>query len=87
MRRVFNDAVISIGALTVLFAILLAVDERVREYAVGLVRRTDISTAGGRMVDLGGTLLLAARDQSMEHAPLTIFAIAACVLVAFMFRT
>lgn len=32
-------------------------------------------------------LLTAARDQSIEHAPLVIFTLAAAVLVLFMTRT
>ena len=87
MRRVFNDALISMGALAILFVTLVSIDERVRDYLSLAVRDANAADAGAGLVNLGGVLLLAARDQSLAHAPLTIFVVAAVVLVLFMLRT
>ena len=40
------------------------------------------STAG----DLAGAVLIAARDQSLDHAPLAVFVVAASALVLAMLR-
>jgi hypothetical protein len=42
---------------------------------------------GDRVSELGGALMTALRTQSIENAPLLIFATAGGVLFLFMFRT
>ena len=90
MRRPFRDAMLSIGALAVLLLALVAVDDRVREQlALRLAKppSAELASAGERLRDLATVVLEAARDQSLEHAPLMIFVLAATVLVLFMLRT
>lgn len=71
----------------VLFA-LISVDERVRDRFGDLVSRgNSLSPWGDRAGDLGGALVSAARYQSLENAPLLVFAAAGAVLVAFMLKT
>ena len=77
------------GFLLVLIA-LVAVDERVARqlrllFAQGPPREFD--AAGDRLAALGNALLVAARDQSIDHAPMLVFAAVAVVLVFFMVRT
>jgi hypothetical protein len=90
MRRAFNDALISMGALVLLFLALVAFDDRVREQ-VSLrfsgSASSQLVSAGTQVRDFATVILDAARDQSIEHAPLMIFALAATVLVLFMLRT
>jgi hypothetical protein len=88
---VLTDALLSIGALGVLLVTLISVDERVRQRVAGLLTSTpdssDLVDAGAQLHDISAVLLAAARDQSIEHAPLLVFAAAAIVLVLCMVRT
>lgn len=90
MRRTISDALISIGALAALLVTLIAFDDRVRD-VVSLRFSTgasaDLVGAGTQIRDIGAVLLDVARDQSMQHAPLMMFVLAATVLVMFMVRT
>ena len=90
MRRLVNDALISVGAVTLLLAALVAVDNRVRDYVVNTARGAapdNATDAGTRLGDLGSIVLTAVRDQSLAYAPLTIFAIVAVILLVLMVRT
>jgi len=91
MRRVFSDAVISLAALILLLLMLVSVDDRVREQVTGFVRGTPGSSqmvnVGRELREVSTVVIDAARDQSVAHAPLVIFSLAATVLVLFMVRT
>ena len=87
MRRLKTDAAISALALFVLLAALVIIDPRVREQAMRLTSPSAVVDAGGRFKDIGTTIAVAARDQSMEHAPMLMFAVIATLLVLFMLRT
>ena len=90
MRRAFGEALMSAGVLTILLLVLAAVDDRVREQiSLRLAARPSVELAGAgeRVRDLTTVIIDAARDQSIEHAPLVIFVLAAAVLVMFMLRT
>jgi hypothetical protein len=91
MRRVINDALISVGALGVLIVGLVSVDERMRERLAAALSDPPSSAqlvhAGDRVRDVAAVLIMAAKDQSIEHAPLVIFGVAATILVLFMVRT
>jgi hypothetical protein len=90
-RSGFGEAAMSAGAVLLLLGVLMSLDPRVREavrFGSGAGRpATEVVQAGGRARDLVLVLLEAARDQSIDHAPLMIFALAAAVLVLFMVRT
>jgi len=91
MRRAISDALISMGALAVLLLALVSVDDRVRERITTMLAAPPSSAqivgAGEKMREVSAIVVSAARDQSIEHAPLMIFAAAATVLVLFMVRT
>lgn len=91
IRRAFDDALISVGALIALILVLAAFDGRVREQIslrLGSGRASaQVIDAGVVVRDLTGVVADAVRDQSIEHAPLVIFVLAATVLVLFMLRT
>jgi hypothetical protein len=71
----------------VLFA-LASVDARVRERVGEVVTGGDgLTPWGDRVSDLGGALFSAVRHQSIENAPLVVFAAVGAVLFVFMFRT
>jgi hypothetical protein len=77
-----------IGALALGLAII---DERVREHVVGLASGRgpsgELVSAGERLAELARVTLLAVREQSIEHAPLTLFALVALVLFTLMLRS
>ena len=89
-RRTFGDALISTGAVIVLLLALVAIDDRVREQ-VSLRFKTaptaDLVSAGSQVQDLATVMFEAARHQSIQHAPLVIFVVAASFLTLFMLRT
>jgi hypothetical protein len=91
MRRVISDALISLGALLLLLVALVSIDERVRARVEGLVTTppssSEIAGVGAVYGNVSTLMYKAARDQSVEHAPMVIFAVAATVLVLFMLRT
>ena len=91
MRRVISDALISVGAVLLLLVALVSIDDRVRERVEGLVatppRASEIARVGAQIENTSSSIYKAARDQSVEHAPMVIFAVAATVLVLFMLRT
>lgn len=79
------------GAVVLLLTVLVGMDQRVRDVLTlhgGTGRPADdVLVAGGRARDLALAVLDAVRDQSLEHAPLMIFVLAATVLMLIMLRT
>jgi hypothetical protein len=66
---------------------LTSVDARVRERVSDVVTGGDSLTPwGDRVSDLGNALVLAVRHQSIENAPLLIFAAVGAVLFVFMLK-
>lgn len=90
MRRVFGDALISAAALVVLLVGLVAIDDRVRDRVLSVIRTGEMSSSVGSVTslagDVAGVLVMAARDQSLDHAPLAVFVVAATALVLAMLR-
>lgn len=90
MRRAINEALMSAATVALLLLVLVAVDDRVRsEVKLRFVSHPteQLTVAGQQARDLTSVIAQAARDQSVAHAPLVIFAVAATVLVVFMLRT
>ena len=91
MRRAIGEAMMTAGGALALVLALVLLDDRVRDQ-IGMV--LDARHPGATLTDLGGRaghiaaiVAIAARELSLEHAPLVIFALAATVLVLFMLRT
>jgi hypothetical protein len=83
--RRYGLSIVVFGLL--LFA-LVAVDQRVRDRFDDLVAgRADVSPWDDRLADLGDAVAVAVRRQSLENAPLVVFATVGAVLFVFMFRT
>jgi hypothetical protein len=90
-RRRAGDVLISMGALSALLITLVLIDGRVREQVSmrigGAQASADLVNAGSAVRDVVTVVFEAARDQSIEHAPMFIFVLVATVLVLFMLRT
>jgi hypothetical protein len=91
MQRTLRDAMLTAGSALALVLLLVLVDDRVRLQISAVF---DTSHPGDALAGLGGRasqvmniVFLAARTQSLDHAPLVVFAVAAAVLTLFMLRT
>jgi hypothetical protein len=90
MRPAISDVMWTAGGALVLIATLVAFDARVREQvSMRLEARPaeQIVLAGHQVRNLTAVVVQAARDQSIDHAPLVMFSVAAMVLTLFMLRT
>ena len=63
---------------------LMWADDRVRDVLTS--QAGSASTWGSRASDIGTVMLSAARHQSIENAPMVVFAVVGAVLVLFMLR-
>ncbi len=89
-RPGIGETLVSIACLVAVLTLLVAVDVRVREHFSLLfseVTSEGVGTWGDRLVAFGGAVFDAARDRSVEEAPLLIFAGVGIVLLLFMLRT
>ena len=91
MRRAIGDAMMTAGSALTLVLALVLLDDRVRDQLSAVVdpRHPGAALAdmGQRVNQIAAIVAVAARNQSIDHAPLVIFALAATVLVLFMLRT
>ena len=90
MRRALNEALMSVATVAIMLFVLVAFDDRVRgELTRRLVSHPtqQLAAAGQQARDFTSVIAQAAHDQSLAHAPLLIFSVAATVLVVFMLRT
>jgi hypothetical protein len=91
VRQTIGDAVLTAGGAMVLVLALVTFDDRVRDQITAVFDARHPSDAiagiGGRITEIVAILAQAMRSQSIEHAPLVIFALAATVLVLFMLRS
>lgn len=90
LRRACGDVAVSAGVLGLVLAVLMSVDLRVREQvraAVTSASPTGVADVRTQLRDVASALFDAARTQSVEHAPMMIFIVAASVLLLWMVRT
>jgi hypothetical protein len=80
--------ILSMAVFVLVLGGLVSVDQRVRDRFYNLVTGGDgISSWDDGLVQLGDALVSAVRYQSIENAPLLIFATVGAVLFLFMVRT
>lgn len=88
MKLGVREAIVSPAVFAGVLLMLVSVDERVRERFGSVVSSGDgLAPWGERLADLGDAVMSAVRYQSIENAPLVIFATVGAVLVLFMFRS
>jgi hypothetical protein len=88
MKLGFRQAIASAAVFSAVLVILVSIDERVRDrFAELFSGGAGLSPWGDRAGELGNALLVALRSQSIENAPLLVFAAVGAVLVMFMVRT
>ena len=89
-KRPFAGVFAAVGGVLALIVCLAAIDTDVRQQVAGIftgAAPTEVTSVAADVRDLGLVVVQAVNDQSIEHAPLVIFALAASVLVLFMLRT
>ena len=83
-----KQGLISGGVFVILIFALVSVDARVQERFSELVaNQGSVSSFTDRASQLGGALVKAIKYQSLENAPMVIFATVGAVLFLFMVRT
>jgi hypothetical protein len=90
MRRAFDDALMSAGAVLVLLLVLVAVDDRVRAQIwrqAAAPPSVELAGIASQVSHVAHVVAHVVHDQSIAHAPMLIFSLAAAVLVLFMLRT
>jgi hypothetical protein len=78
---------ISLTGLVIVLAGLTFVDPRVRDQFRAVLSGQDGGTLGARVSELADALMTALRYQSIENAPLLVFAAVGAILFLFMVRT
>ncbi len=89
-RPGIGEAMASVLCLLAVLATLVAVDVRVHDRFAALVGQASsegVSTWGERARAFGDAVLQAARDRSIDQAPLLVFSVIGGALVIFMLRT
>jgi hypothetical protein len=81
-----REGALSVAVFSALMFALLSVDPRVRDHASDLFRG-GASPFTSRLGELGDALWTAARLQSIDNAPMLVFAAVGAVLTVFMLRS
>jgi hypothetical protein len=82
-----REGAVSVGVFATVMIGLMSFDPRVRDTVSDVFGSGAVSPWGDRLGDLGNALWMAARQQSIENAPLLVFATVGAVLMVFMLRS
>jgi hypothetical protein len=85
-----RDWATSMAGFMAVLVTLIVFDERVARQLTIMFRRTpdrELLVMRDWLGSLGAAVAVAARDQSIEHAPMLVFTMFAILLVIFMVRT
>ena len=86
MKLGVREGALSATVFSCVFFALLSVDPRVREHASDLFSG-GASPWSSRLGELGDALWTAARAQSIDNAPMLVFATVGILLTLFMLRS
>jgi hypothetical protein len=88
MKLGFRQGIASAAVFAAVVLMLISVDDRVRDRFGDLFSGSgSLSPWGDRVSDLGNAVMSAIRYQSIENAPLLVFAAAGAILFAFMLKS
>ena len=90
MKLGVRQAIASAAVFGAVLLVLISIDDRVRDRFNDLVFGGGggaLTPWGDRAGDLGNALMSAAKHQSLENAPLLVFAAVGAVLVVFMLKS
>jgi hypothetical protein len=83
----FREGIASAAVFGFVMFALISIDPRVKAQVTDLVRAGSVTSWSDRLGDLGGALWAAARDHSIDSAPLLVFATVGAVLTVFMLKS
>ena len=84
----FREGAMSAGVFGGVMFALVSVDPRVHDRVSDLVGSTaSVAPMGARIGELGDALWSAVRHQSIDNAPLVVFATVGVILTIFMLRS
>jgi len=89
-RRGVGEAMASLLCVMVVLGTLVAVDSRVHDRFSALVNQTSsdsLTTWRQRAGAFSDAVIQAARDRSIDQAPLLVFTVVAAALLIFMLRS
>jgi hypothetical protein len=87
MKLAVRQSIASVAVFVAVLVMLVSVDDRVHDRFSDLTSGNAGSSLAGRAGDLGSAVVAAVRHQSIENAPLLVFAVGGAVLVVFMVKT
>jgi hypothetical protein len=82
-----RDAAVSAAVFGVVLFALVSADPRVHDHVSELFGGASIGPWGDRLGDLGSAVWMAVKDQSIDNAPMLVFATVGAVLTLFMFKS
>jgi hypothetical protein len=83
-----RDGAVSAGVFGVVLFALVSTDARVHDHVSELFGASgSVGPWGDRLTDLGSALWMAVKDQSIDNAPMLVFATVGAVLTLFMFKS
>jgi hypothetical protein len=82
-----RDGLVSAAVFAVILTALVSADPRVHDHVSDLVGSGGVGPWGDRLADLGSALWDAARTQSIDNAPMLVFATVGAVLTLFMLKS
>ena len=83
----FREGMLSAAVFAAILFALMSVDPRVEAQMTDLVRGASVTSWPDKLGDIGGALWYAARDNSIDSAPLLIFATVGTVLTLLMLKS
>lgn len=86
MSRSVRDFVLTVAALVVLAAGLVAIDPRLGERAAQIVTDPQLESARGTLQQVSGSALMMVRGYAGENTYLFTFLVAACCFVVLMLK-
>ena len=83
-----RDGALSAAVFGIVLFALVSADPRVHDHVSDLFGGTgSVGPWGDRLSDLGSALWMAVKDQSIDNAPMLVFATVGAVLTLFMFKS
>ena len=87
MKLGVRESAVSVVVFAGILVALASVDPNLRERMSDLVTGGGVGHLGNRAGDVGGALWTALRTQSIENAPMVVFATVGVLLTLFMFKS